>query len=179
MTPHPSNPAAAGTGRRIDFGCLTCRDESLLGKRADTQRRGQRRTVGQRHRLAGVVGVEAVPGAAPLAGPARTAYSPPVEDDEITWFDLGHTGADSLDQTGCLMTKEEWEIVVDCPLAVVEIGVTYTAGLNLHDDLTGARIGHSDCLDRHLLAFAHRHDSVHLLRHGGDSFAVDGCDRRD
>src|SRR5947208_856599 len=65
---------------------------------------------GERHLLGGVMGGEAVPGAAPLARAALPAHRAPVEDHEVTGRDVGHAGADRLDDPGCLMPEQVREV---------------------------------------------------------------------
>ena len=69
MTPQPSRPAASGRARGVDLRGLSGGDEGLVGEGADPERGRQRGAVGQSHRLGGVVGREAVPGA---SSPARS-----------------------------------------------------------------------------------------------------------
>ncbi|CAM5571496.1 hypothetical protein SCYAM73S_03386 [Streptomyces cyaneofuscatus] len=58
----------------VDLGALAGGDQGLLGEGADAEGGRQLRTVQQGHLLLGVVGVEAVPGAA--AQQARAARTP-------------------------------------------------------------------------------------------------------
>ena len=80
-----------GVGLGIDLGALALVDQGLVGERADAQRGRQFGAVGQGHLLGGVERVEAVPGAAALAGPALTADRAPVEDDEVADLHVGDT----------------------------------------------------------------------------------------
>ena len=87
ITPQPSSPAASGRGARVDLGGLARGDERLLRERADAERGGERRAVGERHLLRRVEGGEAVPRAAAPARPARAAHRAPVEDHEVAGRD--------------------------------------------------------------------------------------------
>ena len=72
----------------------------------------------------------------------------PVEDHEVAGRHLGDALTDGLDDAGGLVAEQEREVVVDATLAVVQVGVADAAGLDLHDRLTRARVGHQDGLDR-------------------------------
>ena len=82
---HAAAEQADGRGarRRVDLGALAGGDQRLLGEGADAQRRGQLGAVLERHLLGGVVGGEAVPRLAAVAGPAVAADRAPVEDHEV------------------------------------------------------------------------------------------------
>ena len=67
----------------------------------------------QGHLLGGVVGREAVPRLAAVAGPAVAADRPPVEDHEVARGHRGDVVADGLDHTGGLVPEQEREVVVD------------------------------------------------------------------
>ena len=132
ITPQPSRPTAAGAGRRVDLGALAGRDQGLLGEGADAQRRRQLGAVLEGHLLGGVVGGEAVPRLAAVAGPAVAADRAPVEDHEVARRDVGDVRADRLDDARGLVAEQEREVVVDAALAVVQVGVADPAGLHLH-----------------------------------------------
>ena len=83
ITPHPSSPTASGRADGSTFVHWPAATSVLLGEGADAEGGGERRPVGQRHLLRGVVRGEAVPGPAPPARPALAADRPPVEDDEV------------------------------------------------------------------------------------------------
>ena len=153
-----------GLGPRVDLGGLAGGHEGLLGEGADAERRAELDAV-EGHLLGGVVGGEAVPGAAPPAGPALAADGPPVEDDEVAGRDLGDVGADRLDHAGRLVAEQERELVVDGALAVVQVGVADPARLDRDQHLAGTGVGHLDGLDRDRLALALRHHPADLLGH--------------
>ena len=91
MTPQPSRPATLGPDRGVHRRALPGRHQRLLGEGPDAQRGRELGAVGQRHLLRGVVGGEAVPGAAALAArPALAAHRPPVEDHEVAGRHVGH-----------------------------------------------------------------------------------------
>ena len=94
-----------GPGRRVDLGALPGGDQRLVGEGADAEGGGERRPVGQRHLLRGVVGGEAVPGPAPPARPALAAHGAPVEDDEVTRRQVGDAGPDRLDDARGLVAR--------------------------------------------------------------------------
>src|ERR1035438_6101535 len=137
----------------------------LLDERADAQRGGEGAAVGQSHLLGGVVGVEAVPGPAPLAGPALAADRAPVEDDEVTGPDAGHVAADRLDHPGRLVPEQIGEIVSDATLAIMQIGVADAAGLHPHQGLTGSGIGHQHGHYLYWSTLARGDDAPHLSCH--------------
>ncbi len=85
----------------------------------------------QRHLLGGVVGREAVPRLAAVAGPAVAAHRAPVEDHEVAGRHRRDVGTDRLDDAGGLVAEQEREVVVDPALAVVQVGVAHPAGLHL------------------------------------------------
>jgi hypothetical protein len=153
MTPQPSRPAVAGGHQR------------LLGERADPQRRGELPPVLQGHPLPGVVGVEAVPGPAAQTGPATPADGTPVEDHEVTGFDLGDTGADLLHDSGGLVAEQEREVVADPALPVVQVGVAHPAGLDAHHRLARAGIRHQNRLHPYRAVLLQGHDPLYPLRH--------------
>ena len=103
--------------------------------------------------MCGVEGVEAVLWPAALAGTALSADRPPVQDDEVADGDRIHAVANLFHHACGLVAEQERELVVDAALAVGQIGVADTAGLDRHDDL--ARPGVRDCdrrdLDRRTL----------------------------
>ncbi len=131
-----------GRGRRVDLGALSRGDQRLLHEGADAQGGGEGGAVGQGHLLGRVVGVEAVPGPATLAGAALAADRAPVQDDEVARRDAGHVVADRLDHPGRLVPEQVGEIVADATVAIVQIGVADAAGLHPHQGLTGSGIGH-------------------------------------
>ena len=141
ITPQPSRPTAAGARRRVDLGALAGRDQGLLGEGADARAPGDSSVaVLERHLLGRVVGGEAVPRLAAVAGPAVAADRAPVEDHEVTRRDAGDVRADRLDHAGGLVAEQEREVVVDPALAVVQVGVADPAGLHLHHRLARAGV---------------------------------------
>ena len=147
ITPQPSRPAAvAGACGSTLVHWPEC-DERLLHERADAQRRGELRAVGQRHLLRGVVGVEAVLRLALEAGAALPADGPPVQDHEVADGHVGDALADRGHRARGLVAEQEREVVVDAALAVVQVGVAHPARLDVDDRLAGARVGHHDRLD--------------------------------
>ena len=138
------HPAAEQAGdlwlhRRVDLGALAGGDQGLGGERTDPERGRQRRTVLERHLLAGVVGCEAVPGLAAVAGAAVATDGTPVQDDEVTGRDVGDPLADGGHDTRSLMPEQERELVVDAALAVVQVGVADAARLDVDQRLARAR----------------------------------------
>ena len=92
ITPQPRSPAASGPRPGVDLRGLTRGDERLLRERADAERGGERRAVGERHLLRGVEGGEAVPRATPPARPALAAHRAPVEDHEVAGREVVTSG---------------------------------------------------------------------------------------
>ena len=144
MTPQPSRPATSGRAAGLTLVHWPGRDQGLLRERADPQRGGQDRAVGQGHLLAGVVRVEAVPGPAPLAGAALAADRAPVQDDEVAGRDRGDPVADRLDHAGRLVPEQVGVVVPDAAFPVVQVGVADAAGLHPDQGLARPRIGHHD-----------------------------------
>ncbi len=164
------HPAAEQTdhrriGVRVDFGALAFVDEGLVGERTDPQRRREFGAVGESHLLRRIVGVEAVPGGAFLAGSAFPAHRPPVQHHEITDLDMSDRVADGFDGACGFVAEQERELVVDAALAVMQIGMTHPARGDGDHDIVRAGIGNGDRLDRDGLAFALGDDGADLLRH--------------
>lgn len=90
------------------------------------------------------MGVKAVLRLTLLAGAALAAHGAPVQDDEVTDLHVGYVGAHALDDARSLMAKQEREGIFDVAVAVGQVGVTHTAGLNFYDDVVCARLGHDD-----------------------------------
>ena len=130
MTPQPRSPAASGRARGstlVHWPAAT----SVRSAKAPMPRAGDSGVPScERHLLGRVVGGEAVPGAAAPAGPALAADGPPVEDHEVPDGDRRHPRPDGVDDAGRLVAEQEREVVVDAPLAVVEVGVAHPAGLH-------------------------------------------------
>ena len=134
-----------GVGLGVDLGALALVHQRLVGERPDAQRGREFGAVGQGHLLGGVERVEAVPGAAALAGPALPADGAPVEDDEVADLHVGDTLADGFDGAGGLMAEQERVLVVDAALAVGQVGVAYAARDDVDDHLARARGRGSRC----------------------------------
>ena len=158
-------PGRLGSGPGVDLGALARGDEGLLGEGPDAERGGEHGAVGQGHLLTGVVGGEAVPGPTPPTRPTLAAHRPPVEDDEVARRHRRDIGADRLHHAGGLVAEEEGEVVVDAPLAVVEVGVTDPARLDPHDRLTRTGVGDEDGLERDRLALGPCHHAAHFVCH--------------
>ncbi len=176
---HHSASQQTGGGRRrgrVDLGALPGGDQRLLREGADAQGRGQLGAVGQGHLLLRVVGGEAVPRPSAQTGPALPAHGTPVEDDEVAGREVGDALPHRLHDTRGLVAQQEREVVVDAALAIVQIGVAHPAGLDLHQRLTGARVGHDDRFQADGGALAPRDDSTDLVRHGHSS--TDGDSNR-
>ncbi|CAM5639901.1 hypothetical protein SVIOM74S_02300 [Streptomyces violarus] len=77
--------------------------------------------------------------------------------------------ADRLDHARGLVAQQEGEVVADAALLVVQIGVAHPAGLDAHDRLPRAGIGHDDGLDPYRLVLARCDHTAYFLRHA-DSF---------
>ena len=160
------------TRGRVDLGALTRGDEGLLCERPDPQGRRQLGAVLQRHLLRRVVGGEAVPRLTAVAGTAGAAHRPPVQDDEVAWRDARDVRADRLDDTRGLVAEQEGEIVVDAPLAVVQVGVADPAGLHGDQGLARAGVGNVDRGELDGLALGERDHGLDLV-HLGPSWEWD------
>ena len=182
ITPQPEQPGRLGPGPGVDLGALARGHQRLLGEGADAEGGGQRGAVGQGHLLGGVVGGEAVPGPSPATRPALAAHRPPVEDDEVARRHRGDVGAHRLHHAGGLVAEQEGEVVVDAPLAVVEVGVADAARLDAHECLAGAGVGDEHGLERDRCALGPGHDAAHLVCHqcspSSSRFAVPTRQRR-
>jgi hypothetical protein len=145
--------------------------KGFLGECADAERGRERRTVGQRHRPAGVEGVEAVPRPPATARPAVAADRPPIQYDEVADLHMGDRAACRLDDACRLMTEQEREFVVDAAVAVGQVRVAHPACLDTHDHvvLAWVRDGDVDELDRSVLAAGD--DTLNLLWHGKSSLS--------
>src|SRR5262245_50367259 len=128
----------------IDPRALTRRHEALLRERADSEGGGERRAVRQRHLLTRIEGAEAELRFAPQAGATRPADGTPVQHHEISRLHAGDARSDGLHDAGRLVTEQEWEVVVDAALAVVQIRVTHSTRLNLDQRFSGTRVWHQD-----------------------------------
>ena len=67
------------------------------------------------------------------------------------------------DHAGCLVAEQEREVVVDPALAVVQVGVTDTARLDVDQRLAGAGVGDQDRLDCDRGTLALRHHTANLV----------------
>jgi hypothetical protein len=165
---HPAaeQPSHRRRGRAVDLRALPGGDQRLVGEGADPERRRQLSTVLERHLLASIEGVEAVPRLAAAARAAVPAHRPPVEDHEVTRRHLGDSVTDLLDHAGRLVPEEEREFVVDPALAVVQVGVAHAAGLDPDERLARRWVWNDDRLDPDRLALRPGDDSSNMVRHG-------------
>ncbi len=146
--PTPEQTHHRRIGLRVDLGALAFVDESLVGERPDPQRRRQFGAVGESHLLRRIVGVEAIPGGALLAGSAFPAHRTPVQHHDITDLDMSDSIADRFDGARGFVAEQERELVVDAALAVMQIGMTHPARGDGDHDIVRAGIGNGDRLDR-------------------------------
>ena len=162
---HTATEQACGSSGcgRVDLGALACSHQRLFHERPDAQRRRQLGAVEQCHLLLRVERAEAVLRAAAQARPARAAHGTPVENDVVARCHTGDTLTDRLDDACSLMAQQEREVVVDTTLAVVQVGVAYTARLNGHHGLARARVGDDDGLDRDRLALTLGDNAANML----------------
>jgi hypothetical protein len=158
----------SGPRGRVDLRALTGGHQGLLRERADAERRRQLGAVGERHLLGRVVGGEAVPRLAPVAGAAVAAHRPPVQDHEVARRHRRDVVADRLDDTGRLVPEQEREVVVDAALPVVQVGVADPACLHVHQRLARSGVGDVDRLDADRLALRAGDDCLDLV-HAGSS----------
>ena len=160
--PAPDQAGRLRPGRGIHLDGLAGRHQGLLGEGPDPEGRRQRGAVRQRHGLGGVGAVEAVPRAAPPARPAHAARGPPGQHHVVAGRHVGHPLADRLDRAGRFVAEEEGEVVVDRPLAVVEVGVAHPAGLDRDQGLARAGIGHHHGLEADGRTLFHRDHAADL-----------------
>ena len=92
-------------------------------------------------------------------------HRPPVEDDEVARLDAGDAGSDRLDDARRLVAEKEREVVGDAALPGVEVGVADGAGLDAHERLARARIGHLDGDDLDGLLHPPGDHGTYLLGH--------------
>ena len=79
--------------------------------------------------------------------------------------DGGDIRADGFDDAGRLVAEEERELVVDPALAIVQVGVAYAAGLDAHERLSGARVGHEHRRQLDRSALLPGDDASYLVNH--------------
>ena len=84
------------------------------------------------------------PGLGAQAGAALAADGAPVEHHEVADLHVRDALADGADPAGGLMAQEEREVVADSALAVVVVGVTDAARLDVDDGLARAGVGDDD-----------------------------------
>ena len=123
----------------------------------------RRRAVGERHLLAGVVRVEAVPRAPAHARPALAAHRTPVQDHEIANRQIADVVADGFDDARGLVPEQEREVVVDAALAVMQVGVAHAARLHLDQRLARTRIRNEDRCELDWRAFGAGDDAFDLM----------------
>tara|TARA_Y100000590_G_scaffold150884_1_gene173279 strand:+ start:165 stop:392 length:228 start_codon:yes stop_codon:yes gene_type:complete len=63
------------------------------------------------------------------------------------------------------MPKKERKVIVNCSFAVVKIGVTDTACLNVDYDFAGSGIGNLNVFDRYRSTFGSSYDAAYLVWH--------------
>jgi hypothetical protein len=64
------------------------------------------------------------------------------------------------------VAEQEGEVIVDAAVAIVQVGVAHTAGLDLDERLAGAGVGNVDGLQRDGLAFGAADDTAYGVGHG-------------
>ena len=172
MIPQPMSPACAGIDVGVDLRALPGVHQRLLRERPDAQGRLELLAgLLERHRLGGVVGVEAQVVLALATRTTDPADRAPVEDDVVADLEPLHVAlAERLDDARGLVAQQERVGVLDVALAVVQIGVAHPARLDLDHGLTGPGIGDDDRLDRDRLALLPGYDSPDLLRHVASVF---------
>ena len=144
ITPQPSSPATAGSASGSTFvhwpSCT-----SVLSTNAPMPSAGVSSVPSVSVIFCvGVEGVEAVPRAAALAGPALPADRAPVQDHEVAGLDVRDALADRLDGARGLVAEQERVLVVDAALAIGQVGVAHAAGDDVDDHLAGSGVGDDD-----------------------------------
>ena len=110
------------------------------------------------------MGVEAVLRLALLASAALAAHRAPIQDHEVPDLDVGNSIAHALDDARRLVSEQEGEGILDIAIAVSQVGVADTAGLNLDHDIVLARGGHDDVDGLDGLALRARNHTADNLR---------------
>ena len=113
-------------------------DQGLFCECTDAERWGQFRAVFQGHLLGCVVGVKAVLWLALLTCAAFTTHCAPVHDDKVAFLNVGDIFADGFYNACGFMAEQERESVFNVTVAVCQVGMAYTAGLDLDDDVIRA-----------------------------------------
>ena len=169
MTPQPIRPAASGRAAGSTFTAWPAATRVFSAK-APMPRAGESGVPSEQgHGLGRVGAVEAVPRPAPPAGPAQPARGPPGQHHVVARRHVGHPLPDRLDRAGRFVAEQEGEVVVDGPLAVVEVGVADPAGAHGDDGLARTRVGHHHRLERDRRPFLRSDDAAHFVGHGADA----------
>jgi hypothetical protein len=165
---HPAaeQPGDLGPHLGIHLRALTGRDQSLGSEGSEPQRRRQRSAVAERHALRGVVSGEAIPRLATQAGATVTADRPPVENHEVAGCDLRDALADRRDNARGFMPEQERELVVDAAFAIVQVGMTNAARLDVDERLARSWVRYDDRGDLDRSTLAPRDDALHFAGHG-------------
>jgi hypothetical protein len=147
----------------MDFDRLPRVHQAELGECSDTEGGGQLGAILEGHALSCVLAVEAVPGPATKATATRPAWSAPGDDHHVARSDIGHAIADGLDASRGLVTKQEWKIVADPTLAVVQVGMADTTRLYSNQHLVRPRVRNANGHDLDRSAAFPGDDALNLM----------------
>src|SRR5699024_4002083 len=100
-----------------------------------------------------------------LTGPAFTTHRTPVQDHFIANGYVGDSFSDFSDYTGGFVTKQVRVVISDATFDIQVIGVADTAGRNIDNDLTGARIWHHNRFNRYRSILGPHNCGLNLIRH--------------
>ena len=91
----------------------------------------------------------------------------PGDADRITLLEIGHTGSESRDDAGALVSRDERDLWFRRPVPVrgMQIGVADAAGHHLDENFAASRRGDGDFLDRERPAEPPHHCCHHGLGH--------------
>src|SRR5690606_8418124 len=139
--------------------------QRLVGEGADAERRGERGAVLERHRLAGIEGVEAVPGPPALTRPALPADRAPVQHHEVAHLDMRDGLPHRLHDARRLVSEQERDLVVDATLTIGQVGVAHPARLHPHHHIVGPRVRDHDRDEFHRSTRSTGDDTSDVLGH--------------
>ena len=102
---------------------------------------------------------------AALTRPASSAHRSPVQDHEISGYDVGDAFADGFDGARGLMSQKERVVVVNPAFAVGQIRVADPARQHVDHDFTGTRVRDHNVDELDGLVLVPGDDALHCLFH--------------
>src|SRR5215469_3967906 len=116
---------------------------------------------------------EAVPRATAETRAALPADSAPVEYHEVARREARHVRPHGLNDASRFVPQQVREVVTNAAIAVMQVGVTYAAGLDNHQRLAGPRIGNDHRGGAHRCALAAGDDALDLVCHAAAPLSRD------